>query len=111
MLAFRLGGSVQNRLLATLYAVTFLVIVVMVLLINWTTQVICDNDGAREFLERLQGIPLEGWRVALLSLACFAAIAALTLVRGRWRGQLVPQLAFSAAELALGVALILVLGF
>lgn len=97
--------------MASLYALTFLIIVVMVSLINWTTQVICDNDGARDFLERLQGVPLEGWRVALFSAACFAAIAVLTAVRARWRDQLFLQVGASLAELALGVGLILVLGF
>jgi signal transduction histidine kinase len=107
----RADRSPQAGLLVTLYFVTFFVIAVIVVLFNRTTELICDNGGARDFIERLQGIPLEGWRVAAIALSSFAAIVALTLSRSRWKGRALPQLAASAAELLLSLWIIATLGF
>jgi signal transduction histidine kinase len=103
--------SVQDHLRSSLYIVTFLVIGVMVVLINWTTEVICDNYGARDFIERLQGIPAEGWRVAVLALTCFFGIVLLTMIRPLWAGQKAPQVLMSLAELLLGLGIIMALDF
>jgi len=104
-------SSVQDHLRSSLFIVTLLIIAVMVLLIQWTTEVICANDGARDFIERLQGIPLEGWRVAALAFSCFSGIALLTHLRPRWADQRIPQFVASLTELLLSLGIITVLDF
>jgi len=76
-----------------------------------TTDLIVANDSARAFLEKIRMVPMETWKIPTLSLACLAMLAINTSIRGRHRDKTVLQLAFSALDLCLSLAIIAILDF
>lgn len=90
--------------------VTFVIIVFFSILIHQTTELICNNDGARLFIERIKIVPLEAWKIPTISLGLFLLLAGSTLLRGRVR-KASAQVLLSLAELMLCAGIIVVLDF
>jgi signal transduction histidine kinase len=91
--------------------VTFVVIVFFSILIHQTTELICNNDGARQFIERIKSVPLEAWKIPTIALFLFFLLAASSLLRSRVRENMITQLTLSLADLLICVGIIVVLDF
>jgi len=106
-------GPISSRkaIEIAIFVVTFLVIVFFSILIHQTTELICDNDGARLFIERIRTVPLEAWKIPAISLSLFCALVLATVLRARIKEAAALQLLFSLADLALCVGIIAVLDF
>lgn len=105
------GWASQRTLRSLLFVVSALVVVLVVILINVTTDIICENDRARDFIESIQGIPLEGWKVAVGATVTFALLAVLTLRRSHPSWGPGRQLLASGTDLVLCFTLAALLGF
>jgi signal transduction histidine kinase len=94
-----------------IFLVTLLVIVFFSGLILQTTELLCQNDGARQFLERVKSVPLEPWKIPAIALLLFAALAVSSLLRQRLGDRLMAQVVLSLGDLLLSVGIITVLDF
>jgi signal transduction histidine kinase len=80
-------------------------------LIQQTSELICNNDGARLFIERIKSVPLEPWKIPTISLILFSCLVVSSLLRARIREAIAAQLLLSLADLLLCVGIIAVLDF
>lgn len=69
---------------AVLVAVNFMVIIFMSAVIYRTTDLICSNDKAREFLERVRYIPITPWKVPVFSVLLLTFLVAGIIVREKY---------------------------
>jgi signal transduction histidine kinase len=106
------SGSISFRkaIEGSIFLVTLVIIVFFSILIRQTTELVCNNDGARQFLERIKSVPLEPWKIPVISLLLFALLAVSSALRPRVRKTSV-QVLLSLADLALCVGIITVLDF
>lgn len=103
--------SFRKAIEISLFVVTFIVILFFSILIHQTTELICNNDGARQFIERVKSVPLQAWKIPAVALLLFFALAASSLYRSRVRDSTLAQLLLSLGDLALCVGIIAVLDF
>jgi signal transduction histidine kinase len=94
-----------------LLLVTFAVIAFFSYLINTTTALICENDGARQFIERIRGVPLEPWKVTAYSCSLFAVLVLSSLLHSRLGERAAAQVVASLCDLVICCAIIAVLDF
>jgi signal transduction histidine kinase len=94
-----------------LFIVTLAVIVFFSFLIDRTTLIICRNDGARGFIERIRSVPLEPWRLSACSCALFIVLVGSSVLRPRLKDGTVLQVFASLFEIAICIALSAVLDF
>jgi signal transduction histidine kinase len=106
------SGSISFRkaIEGSIFLVTLVIIVFFSILIRQTTELVCNNDGARPFLERIKSVPLEPWKIPVISLLLFALLAVSSALRPRVRKVSV-QVLLSLADLAWCVGIITVLDF
>jgi len=64
-----------------LFFVNFIVILFMSMIIYKTTELICDNYMARDFLEKIKYIPTTPWKVPVFSLLLLVALILSVIVR------------------------------
>ena len=64
-----------------LFFVNFIVILFMSMIIYKTTELICDNYMARDFLEKIKYIPTTPWKVPVFSLLLLMALILSVIVR------------------------------
>ena len=102
--------SFRKAIEISIFMVTFVIIVFFSILIHQTTELICNNDGARLFIERIRIVPLEAWKIPAISLGLFLLLAGSTLLRARVR-EAPAQVLLSLAELGLCAGIIAVLDF
>ena len=102
--------SFRKAIEISIFMVTFVIIVFFSILIHQTTELICNNDGARLFIERIRIVPLEAWKIPAISLGLFLLLAGSTLLRARVR-EAPAQVLLSLAELGLSAGIIAVLDF
>lgn len=95
----------------TIIGVSGIVIVALALLINQTTELICDNDGARAFLEKIRSVPLEGWKIPLVALTLLGIMVAGFLLRSRLGQRPILQMILSLVDIACCIGIIAVLDF
>lgn len=103
--------SFRKAIEISIFVVTFVVIVFFSILIHQTTELICNNDGARQFIERIKSVPLEAWKIQTISLMLFFVLAASSLLRSRVRERAVTQLLLSLSDLLICVGIIAVLDY
>ena len=103
--------SFRKAIEISIFLVTFLVIVFFSILIHQTTEIICNNDGARQFIERIKSVPLEAWKIPVISILLFSVLVASSLIRSRLRERMIMQLLLSLADLLICVGIIATLDF
>jgi hypothetical protein len=103
--------SFRTALEISIFLVTFIIIVFFSILIHQTTELICNNDGARQFIERIRTVPLEAWKISTVSIFLFILLALSSLFRSRCQEKILAQMLFSSTDLILCVAIIFLLNF
>jgi signal transduction histidine kinase len=103
--------SFRKAIEISIFMVTFLVIVFFSILIHQTAELICNNDGARQFIERIKIVPLEAWKIPTFSLLLFFILVLSSVLRARIRELMIVQLLLSLADLMICIGIIAVLGF
>lgn len=95
-----------------MFLVNFLVITFLAALIYKTIELICWNDMARDFLEKVKCVPVVSWQVSTYSLALFCLLFIGTLIRDRIsRDYRVVFYLFSLFDLIICIAIMWFLNF
>lgn len=89
-----------------MFFVNFVVILFMSTIIYETTELICDNDMARDFLEKIKYIPTTPWKVPVFSLSLLAAFILGVMIREKLLRHIKPVLyLFSVIDIILCIAI------
>ncbi|MDF2633581.1 MAG: integral rane sensor signal transduction histidine kinase [Pelosinus sp.] len=89
-----------------MFLVNFIVILFMSIIIYETTELICDNYMARDFLEKIKFIPTTPWKVPVFSLALLSALILGVTIREKFGEYIKPVLyLFSIIDIILCIAI------
>lgn len=89
-----------------MFLVNFIVILFMSIIIYETTELICDNSMARDFLEKIKFIPTTPWKVPVFSLALLSALILGVGIREKFGAYVKPVLSiFSIIDIVLCIAI------
>ncbi len=89
-----------------MFLVNFIIILFMSIIIYETTELICDNEMARDFLEKIKFTPTTPWKVPVFSLALLSALILGVGIRENFGGYIKPVLyLFSVIDIILCIAI------
>jgi len=95
-----------NLIRMIMFLVNFIIILFMSVIIYQTTELICDNYMARDFLEKIKFIPITPWKVPVFSLVLLAVLIFSVILRESCWGRIRPVIyLFSVIDIILCIAI------